>query len=208
MSKENLSYKLILIGDTGVGKTSLFRKLTKNEFEQKVVSTIGIDRRTLNFNINTKDGEKEIEIVLYDTAGQEKFRAISVNYIRESKGLLLVYDLTNLDSFQSGENWITSIKDSLGDNNDYLIILIGNKLDLVTENPDMRQVEESEAKEFCENKKLLWGGECSAKDFTDEKLNEIFKKYVEEIHKKVGDVFKKEETNLKPTKTKRKKGFC
>ena len=75
-------------------KTSLFKKLVKGIYEEKTISTIGIDKKTLNFKINTSDGEKEAEITLYDTAGQEKFRSISVSYFRDSKGLVMVYDIT------------------------------------------------------------------------------------------------------------------
>ena len=96
MSKDKLAYKMTLLGDTGVGKTSLFKKLVKGTYEEKTISTIGIDKKSLNFQINTSDGEKEAEITLFDTAGQEKFRSISVSYFRESKGLVMVYDIISM----------------------------------------------------------------------------------------------------------------
>ena len=138
-SIEKLKYKMTLLGDTAVGKTSLFKKLTKEEFDPKIVSTIGIDKKTLNFNINTSKGEKEVEISLYDTAGQEKFRTISIFYFRDSKGLLVIYDISNFESFKNVEQWLVDIKDSVGNNDDYLIILIGNKLDLIKDDPQKKR---------------------------------------------------------------------
>ena len=208
ISKEKLRYKMILIGDSNVGKTSLFKKLTKEVFDPKIISTIGIDKSTLYFNINTSKGEKEVEIVLYDTAGQERFRSISVSYFRDSHGLIIIYDITKFESFNNVEEWIKDIKLNLGNNEDYLIILVGNKVDLVNINPEKRDVEESEAKKFCSDNKLLWGGECSAKDYNADKLKEIFKSYIEEMFIKVGEKSKQSEGTLKKEKSQKKKGCC
>ena len=154
MSKNKLSYKMTLLGDTGVGKTSLFKKLVKGIYEEKTISTIGIDKKTLNFKINTSDGEKEAEITLYDTAGQEKFRSISVSYFRDSKGLVMVYDITRNETFENLGDWLKDIIENLGQKENYLIILLGNKLDIVEENPDKREVEEKDAKEYCANNNI------------------------------------------------------
>ena len=209
MSEEKLYYKIILLGDTSVGKTSIFKKITKDKFDQDVISSIGIDKKTLNFTINTQEGEKQVEIILYDTAGQERFRSISISYFRESKGLFIIYDTTNYESYKNVENWIKSIKDSLGNNNNYLIVLLGNKLDLIEENPQAREVEENEAKELCSNNKLLWGGEVSAKNFTAEQLKEKFRYFIEEIRKKVGDIIKKDDENIMINlNNTKKKGCC
>ena len=189
-SNEQLRYKMTLLGDSGVGKTSLFRKLTRDEFDQNTISTLGIDKMTLNFNIKTSTGEKYVEISLYDTAGQENYRSISISYFRDSQGLLVIYDITNYESFKDVEYWVEDIKDNLGNNDDYLIILIGNKLDLVNDNIQNRDVEEKEAEEFCIKLKILWGGECSAKDYKAEKLKEMFTNYIEEMYKKVGNKIK------------------
>ena len=208
MSKNKLSYKMTLLGDTGVGKTSLFKKLVKGIYEEKTISTIGIDKKTLNFKINTSDGEKEAEITLYDTAGQEKFRSISVSYFRDSKGLVMVYDITRNETFENLGDWLKDIIENLGQKENYLIILLGNKLDIVEENPDKREVEEKEAREYCASKNILWGGECSVKVFDVDKLKSLFKEFVEEMYKKLGgDKVKEKDTTLK-NPTKKKKGFC
>ena len=207
MSKNKLSYKMTLLGDTGVGKTSLFKKLVKGIFDPNCISTIGVDRKTLNFKINTSDGEKEAEITLYDTAGQEKFRSISVSYFRESKGLIMIYDITKYETFEHLGEWLDDVIENLGNKENYLIILLGNKIDMIDENKDKRQVEEKEAKDYCTTNNILWGGEVSAKDFDLEKLKSLFQEFIEEMYKKIGNSsVKKEETTLSVSN--KKKSWC
>ena len=206
MSKEKLGYKVIILGNSSVGKTSLFKKIINERFSGNVLSTIGIDKKTLDIKINTEDkGEQELEIYLFDTAGQEKFRTLSVSFIRESKGILMMYDITNLDSFQSIENWLNDIKNSLGENNNYLIILLGNKLDLVNDNIKDREVETEDAEKLCLDNKIFWGGECSVKDISIEDLKNLFKTFIEEIYKKVGNNNDKVENSFSVKKSHIKK---
>ena len=206
MSKEKLSYKVIILGDSSVGKTSLFKKIVNERFSGNVLSTIGIDKKTLDIKINTEDkGEQESEISLFDTAGQEKFRTLSVSFIRESKGVLMMYDITNLDSFQNIEKWLNDIKNSLGEDNNYLIILLGNKLDLVSNNIKDREVETEDAEKLCLDNKIFWGGECSVKDISIEDLKNLFKSFIEEIYKKVGNNIDKVENSFSLKKSHIKK---
>ena len=184
---EKTTYKIILIGDSAVGKTCIFKKITTGVFNEKSISTIGMDRRTLNFTIKDSEGrDLDIEVQLWDTAGQERFRTITNNYYKSSQGLLLIYDITKKDTFNNVENWINSIKETLGEEDKYLIVLIGNKVDLAEANPETREVSLDEAEEICKKDDIFWGGECSAKDFSEDKLKEIFTKYTQEIYKKVG----------------------
>jgi small GTP-binding protein len=210
MSEQKLTYKMIILGDAAVGKTSLFKKLTTEQFDPKVISTIGIDKRTLSIVINTEDeGEKDLDIYLFDTAGEERYRTISVSYFRDSKGLLMMYDITKNESFQNIEDWLKNIKESLGDNDDYLMILLGNKLDLVNINKDEREVDTEEAKNFCEKNNIFWGGECSVKDIAIEDLKNMFKSFIEEIYKKVGhNVERRNSSVLMRSKTKKTKKKC
>ena len=97
MNKNVLNFKIILIGDTSVGKTSLMYKYTKNEFPEQFQSTIGID--TIFKNITYK-GFK-INVRIYDTAGQEKYRSIIKNYFKGSNGVFVFFDLTNKNSFDN-----------------------------------------------------------------------------------------------------------
>ena len=146
-----------------------------------------MDRRTLNFTIKDSEGrDLDVEVQLWDTAGQERFRTITNNYYKSSQGLLLIYDITKKDTFNNVENWINSIKETLGEEDKYLIVLIGNKVDLAEANPETREVSLDEAEEICKKDDIFWGGECSAKDFSEDKLKEIFTKYTQEIYKKVG----------------------
>ena len=184
---EKTTYKIILIGDSAVGKTCIFKKITTGVFNEKSISTIGMDRRTLNFTIKDSEGrDLDVEVQLWDTAGQERFRTITNNYYKSSQGLLLIYDITKKDTFNNVENWINNVKETLGEEDKYLIVLIGNKVDLAEANPETREVSLDEAEEICKKDDIFWGGECSAKDFSEEKLKEIFTKYTQEIYKKVG----------------------
>ena len=188
----------------------LFKKLTTDQFDDKVISTIGIDKRTLPITINTSDaGEKELEISLFDTAGEERYRTISVSYFRDSKGLLIMYDITQIESFQSIEGWLDNIKEQLGENDDYLMILLGNKLDLASNDPSLREVDTEEAKNFCEKNKIFWGGECSVKDISIDKLKGLFKSFIEEIYKKVGhNIVRRNSSVLSRSKTRKTKKKC
>ena len=205
-----ITYKIIIIGDSAVGKTCIFKKITSNTFNEKSISTIGMDRRTLFFTIkDSKGSDLEIEVQLWDTAGQERFRSITTTYYKSSQGLLLMYDITKRETFSNVENWIENVNDSLGNNNDYLIVLMGNKLDLVKNNPEARDVSEEEAQKLCQDKNIYWGGECSAKDFSEEELRNIFTKYTQEIYKKVGvNIVKGEMVTTNNNDNKKKKSFC
>ena len=209
MSNENsqkITYKMIIIGDSAVGKTCIFKKITSGTFTEKSISTIGMDRRTLSFTIKNEEGnDVEIDVQLWDTAGQERFRSITTSYYKSSQGLLLMYDITRKETFDNLENWIISIKDSLGEEEKYLIVLVGNKVDLANSNPESREVTTEDAENLCKEKNIYWGGECSAKDFTENELNDIFTKYTQEIYKKVGvNIVKaqKVDKNDKPKKSK------
>ena len=208
MSKAQLTYKMIIIGDSNVGKTSLFKKITSETFDKNIISTIGIDKRTLDITINTPEGEKNVEIQLFDTAGEERFRSISISYFRGSNGLLIMYDITKNNTFQNLSDWLENINSSLGNNDDYLVILLGNKLDLVEEEKNPRDVEEKDAQEFCEKNNMFWGGECSVKDISIDNLKDMFKSFIEEIYKKVGSNVKKDESLKIKNKENSKKKCC
>ena len=189
---DEIEYKLILLGDTSVGKTCLFKKITTGQFLEKNVSTVGIDRRTIEmkceFDENGKKIEKNLTISLTDTAGQERFKAITRSYYKGSDAAVLLYDITDKKTFNHVKEWIESIQNSLGNVNDnnYVIFLMGTKIDLVESKKKVREVEEEEAKNKCKEFKIEWGGECSNKTFSEEKFKEIFKEYVQTIYKKIG----------------------
>ena len=209
----SINYKFILIGNSGVGKTSIFRKLSTGEFHEKNISTIGIEKKSLDVSIDIdKDGKKEkktFNISFFDTAGQEKFRAVTLSYYKETDGILLLYDITDRKSFDNVSIWVDSIKEAIeGNESKYAIILIGNKLDLVEEEKKERQVTEEEAKEACETYKMIWGGERSTKTIKFEELNELFAEYVKEVYKKVGIKVTGKQTSKKIGNYKKKKKGC
>jgi small GTP-binding protein len=214
----DIEYRLILLGDTAVGKTCLFKKLTFGVFKDKNVSTIGIDRRTFKVkcDLEEKDGttnSKIVQINLTDTAGQERYKSLTKSYYKSSDAAIILYDITDKQSFINIDNWIQSINASTSqiDKSTYTIFLMGTKLDLVDSGIKERQVEEDEAQTKCEENNIEWGGECSNKDFTEDQFKEIFAGFVKIIHKKMGNKPKQQESvklaNFKKKKKTAKK-FC
>jgi small GTP-binding protein len=211
----SINYKFILIGNSGVGKTSFFRKLSTGDFYDKNISTIGIEKKTFNLDINIdnngKSEKKQFEIYLFDTAGQEKFRAITFNYFKGTDGILLIYDIADKSTFESVENWISSIREAIGNNSNeskYATILIGNKLDLIEEQLKERAVTEEEASEICKKYDIVWGGEKSIKSISFEELNKLFEDYVIDIYKRVGEKKSVKQTTKKLAKGKSRPGAC
>ena len=189
-----INYKFILIGNSGVGKECFFKKLSTSLFSGKGISTIGLDKKTINLNLDVcnKEGKienKNFQIDLFDTAGQEKFRAITYSYFKGADGIFIVYDITYRESFESVETWIEGIKDNIGnrDESRYAFILIGNKLDLIEENNEKRDVDEVEAKQMCEKYNMVWGGEQSFTKLEPQGCIELLTEYTGEIYKRVGE---------------------
>ena len=211
---KKIEYKFILIGNSGVGKTSILKFLSTGVFPQEIISTIGVDKKTLDVSVEVEENNKKIKkdfiISLFDTAGQEKFRSIAATYYRGSDGILLLYDITDRNSFESIEMWINSIIESIGKKADskYVILLIGNKLDLVNEGSAKRKVEEQEAIDICKKFKLLWGGERGIKSLKFEELNELFAEYVKQIYNEIGEKKGKEQKAKSIKKYKFKKKCC
>ena len=138
-------YKIILIGDTGVGKTNIVTRYTKNKFSTTLKPTIGVEFYTKLQNFKTlKNKQKQKTLQIWDTAGQERFRGMAGSYYRRALGVLLVYDITNKKSFENLPKWLKEIKAYTNPKTE--ISLIGNKCDLVKE----REVRREEAIFFCE----------------------------------------------------------
>ena len=208
---EIISYKIILLGDSSVGKTCLFKKLTQGVYTEKIISTIGMDRKSIQFTIpieeNGTEKEKNFEVHIWDTAGEERFRTITKQYYKESQGLFLLYDLTKKDTFDNLDKWIVSVRNSLG-NDKYIIFLLGNKLDLADNEETGRKVSTEEAINKCKEYNIIWGGECSAKDFTQEELNDKFKIFTKEIYKQVGSNIVRSQVVKKIGPAKKKRKSC
>ena len=136
--------KILVVGDSTVGKTNFIRMFIENKFYQNYMTTSGIDLKTSNIEIKNK----KIRVQLWDTAGQEKYRAITTNLFLKVQGVLLVYDLTNEESFNNLKSWVKLIKDECGKQMQMLIV--GNKSDL----DEQRVVDKNIANEYAKEEKL------------------------------------------------------
>ena len=126
---QKITYKMIIIGDSAVGKTCIFKKIVSGVFTEKSISTIGMDRRTLSFKIKSSEGnDLDIDVQLWDTAGEEAFRSITRSYYKSSTCAFIVYDITEQKTFYDVTSWLQDCRDMCYKN--ILIYLIGNKNDL------------------------------------------------------------------------------
>ena len=147
MTKEEIiSFKILLLGDSTVGKTAFILRFCEDKFDEDSLTTIGLDQK----NKYVKRGDKKIELHIWDTAGQEIFRAIAKNLYKGADGILLMYDMSNLNSFNHIKEWINSIKESV-DISKIALIIVGNKCDLTTQEIT---VDEEKKKNFEETRKL------------------------------------------------------
>ncbi|XP_056280868.1 ras-related protein Rab-19-like [Pseudoliparis swirei] len=147
-------FKIILIGDSNVGKTCLVQNFKSGIFSERQQNTIGVD-----FTVRTVDIEgKRVKMQVWDTAGQERFRTITQSYYRSAHGAIIAYDITRRPTFDSVENWIKEVE-TYGASN-VVLVLIGNKTDLEQE----RQVLFEEACDLAKDKEILAALETSAKE--------------------------------------------
>ena len=186
-----IEYKFILLGDSSIGKSSIFKRLLGNSFSKNQISTLGTEKAIINFDDLEidKNTRQNFKIVLIDTAGQERYRAITKSYFRDSQGIVLIYSIVDEESFKHIEAWLDSIKDSLSDwkRSGYIVMLLGNKLDIAEENKEQRMILKEEAEKICSEQGIYWGGECSAKTFDENKFKEIFEKFMKQIYLKLGN---------------------
>ena len=162
--------KILLIGDSKVGKTCLISRYAIGVFNEDYISTIGFDSRQKEEIINNE----KVLVKIFDTAGQERFKSITANYLRNAEGVILVYDLTSTESFENLKFWIESIKNNLGNDEPIPIIIIGNKIDL----EDARQINKSVAEKFAKDNNYKYF-ETSAK--TGEGVDDAFREIVKQI---------------------------
>ena len=197
-------FRVCLLGEAGVGKTSLITRFCDNYFSDNYNNTIGVDFRlaTLKYdNIISK-------IHIWDTAGQERFRSLSVNYMNNSHGFIFIYDITNSESFKNIVNWINL---ALEKNNHTVInLLVGNKSDLESD----RKVSKSEAEALAKEKKLFFLETSAKKDNNVEKVFYYFLYKMIEYYK-TNEYIEDDQMNLIqdnseeiPTERQSKKNCC
>jgi small GTP-binding protein len=131
-AKYDYLIKLLLIGDSGVGKSCLLLRYSDDSFTSSFITTIGIDFKIKSILI----GDSKVKLQIWDTAGQERFRTITTAYYRGAMGILLVYDVSDENSFTNVRNWMRQIDQNAAENVNR--ILIGNKADVDAENPSER----------------------------------------------------------------------
>ena len=154
MAEEQL-LKILVIGESAVGKSCLLLRYTDGKFQETFMTTIGVDFKTKYIDI---DGQR-VKLQIWDTAGQEKFRAITKAYYRGAHGILVVFDISRRETFNQTKMWIDSIKDS-SESSPIDVILVGNKSDLD------RAVRKDEAEELATQYSVQYY-ETSAKDNTN-----------------------------------------
>ena len=196
---EDIVYKVLLLGDSTVGKTCFLLRYCDKTFQDAHLSTIGLDYRVKTMTLKNK---KNIKLQIWDTAGQDRFRAITKNYYKGANGIILIYDVTNLQTYENVKNWITQIREETNPN--VVIYLAGNKIDVPEEE---RAVKTEEGKEIADEYKLQFK-ETSAKDGIN--VNEVFQELVEkidEVNSKL-EVSKPEPKNILYSPGKKKKSSC
>jgi Ras-related protein Rab-1A len=151
-------FKLVIVGDSGVGKSSVMLRFSDDKFEIEHMSTIGVDFRFRTVVID----KTTVKLQIYDTAGQERFKTITNAYYRGADGIILCYDVTDKDSFDHVDEWLAEISRNIFDEKDVCKLIIGNKADL----KDDRVISE-EAGQHCADKNKCLFLETSAKVATN-----------------------------------------
>jgi len=163
-------FKLLIIGDSNVGKSSILLRFTEDDFEEDHPCTIGVDFKVKYINWNDN---KKINLTIWDTAGQEKFRSLTSSYYRGTQGIILVFDVTDRPSFQHLDNWLKEIE-LYSTNENVVKLLVGNKIDKESQ----RKVRKEEGLEFARSKGMMYL-ECSAK--TRIGIQQAFEELVQKI---------------------------
>jgi small GTP-binding protein len=175
------SYKILVIGESNVGKTSIILRYTENSFNESGISTCGVDVKCKYVSLDNL----KIRLDIWDTAGQERFRGLAKNYFRGANAFILVYDITNKNSFTKLSGWIKDAKEKI--EREYKMIVVGNKKDCKKE----RVITYDTLVEFGKKNNVLFL-EVSAK--TGEDIDKIFINLVEELvkSKNIGIIYDEE----------------
>jgi Ras-related protein Rab-6A len=179
-----IKLKLIVVGNQGTGKSCILNRFVNETFEENYQATIGLDFQSKNITIHDQD----VRLIIYDTAGQEKFRSLIPMYIREAQIILLVYDISDKDSFDAMPNWIQEVKEVL--NKEVVFALIGNKMDLESQ----RKISYEEGKKLAEKNNFVFQ-EVSAK--TGKNFENLFEVQIfETVYNKFRKEFEKREEGM------------
>ena len=201
-NKKNKKYnkiRIITLGETSVGKTSIIKRYIDNIYEDYKTGTIGIEYFTKDLKLENE----EYHIIFCDTAGQEKFNAISSNFIKNAEGILLMYDITNKNSFNKISSWMSNIKENQSEN--VPIILIGNKCDL----EEKRQVSLEEGKKLAEEYNLNFMETSNLSGINvEEAVLTIINQIIDKRKEMIKDYEIIDKIELNNIKIEKKKGCC
>jgi len=162
-------FKLLIIGDAGVGKSSILLRFTDDSFDDYIQSTIGVDFKVKHLDVM----DKRVKITIWDTAGQERFRTLTSSYYRGAQGVILCYDVTRPDSFNNLQHWLKEVKLYSPNNGEGVVkLLVGNKIDLE------RKVSRETAESWARSQGMLFL-EASAK--TKMGIRQCFMEVVQKI---------------------------
>ena len=190
----DLVFKILLLGDSEVGKSCFLMRYSENVFIENYITTIGLDYKLKTVKLDTG---KTIKVQLWDTAGQDKYRTIAKNYYKGSHGILLLYDITKQSSFDNIREWVRDIKEEV--NEKAILFLIGNKIDM----EDQRKIPKEKGVELAEEFKIPFF-EASAK--SGENVDEVYKALYNKICEIYGDLERERGTKL--IKKRNIKGRC
>ena len=172
-NSNKVDFSVILVGDSYVGKTSIIKKFMNNEFSGETKCTINVDFCCKYLKI---DKNLYAKLIIHDTAGQEKYRSLTRSYYKNAKGIILVFDLTNENSFLKLNKWIDDISENT---EDIVLILVGNKADLSD-----RKVDKIKAEKYAKERDIKYI-ETSAKEGTNILL--LFEELAIDMYKKKDD---------------------
>ena len=181
-------FKIVLVGDSSVGKTNIMGKYLKNEFREDSKSTVGVEFGSKEFVIENHT----VRVQIWDTAGQERYKAITSAYYKGAKGAFVVYDITRKGTFESVDKWVSDLKATA--DKKITLLLLGNKCDL----EDQRQISKDQAEQKAKSFEVAFL-ETSA--LSGENLEKAFEMLVNEVYKKCHlDMEDEEDRDMVPGK--------
>ena len=192
-----ITFKILLLGDSSVGKTCFLKRYTDNTFQDAYLSTIGFD---FKFKTVTLKSGKKVKVQLWDTAGQERFRTIAKSYYKGAHGIILIYDVTNRKTFENIRKWLNQIKEETS--NKISIILVANKIDC---DDDLRVVSKEDGEDLAKNAGLPIY-EASAKQSIN--VNESFQFLIEQVSENSSNIHTQTSTKLNQNTSSKKKNCC
>lgn len=197
MTDVDYIFKILIIGDSSVGKSNLLLRFSDNIFHDTFLPTIGVDFKIRNVTV----GDKSIKLNIWDTAGQERFKTITAAYYKGAHGIILVFDITDRDTFNNISSWLGEIRKHAGPN--VVRLLVGNKCDLDSD----RKVTQKEAKDFAESQGMTYI-ETSAKARIN--VDEAFMTLTKQVYEALPDNEKKQDTGSSNLRAERKQpgGGC